>query len=81
MTLMATITITATVDDSDLAAFLKADPDIHGSMRARLSEVFGEDGAILTTVDVREVFTAPDGADEACAHEAIICTECGSEAY
>jgi hypothetical protein len=76
---VATITITATVDEADLAAFLVSDPDIHGAMRARLNEVFGEDGAVLTTIDVQSVETG-DADPEDCDHEAITCLECGSQA-
>ena len=76
---MATITIIATVGESDLAAFLASDPDIHGAMRARLNEVFGDDGAVLTTIDVQSVETG-DADPEGCDHEAITCLACGAQA-
>ena len=76
---MATITITATVDEADLATFLASDPDIHGAMRARLNEVFGEGGAVLTTIDVQSVETGDDDPED-CDHEAIACLGCGAQA-
>jgi len=51
----ATLTITATVDAEDLAAFLADDPQILECVRARLDEVFGDNGAVLSTVDVVDV--------------------------
>jgi hypothetical protein len=49
---MANLTITATVDDADLERFLELDAEIRECFGARLSEVFGDDGAVLSTVQV-----------------------------
>jgi hypothetical protein len=53
-----TLTITATVDTADLGAFLVDDPDLTGCVAARFDEVFGDNGAVLTTVDVTDVTVA-----------------------
>lgn len=75
---MATLTITATVDDDDLAQFLADDPDLAACVRARMNEVFGDHGAVLTTVDVRAVEVGR-GDPDACEHPGVTCLDCGEQ--
>lgn len=51
---MARLTIHATVDDADLAQFVGLD-EIDLSLDARLTEVYGDDGSLLTTIRVEAV--------------------------
>lgn len=72
------LTITATVDDDDLAAFLADDPDLLACVHARFDEVFGDNGAVLSTVLVDAVIVGEsDDADE-CEHDRVACLDCTS---
>lgn len=51
---MARLTIHATVDDADLQQFVGLD-ELDLSLDARLTEVFGDDGSLLTTIRVEAV--------------------------
>lgn len=74
---MARLTISVYVDEADLAQFKKDDPEIEACFDARLSEVFGDNGAHLTTIRVESV-TEGSGVDlQDCDHESIVCVDCG----
>lgn len=75
---MTLLTITVAVDNADLDAFTKDDPDLTGSFAARLQEVYGDNGAMLTTGRVRSVIVGEETSDDDCNHSSIVCTHCGS---
>ena len=52
--MMARLTIHATVDDADLQQFVGLD-ELDLSFDARLTEVYGDDGSLLTTIRVEAV--------------------------
>lgn len=56
---MARITIHATVDDADLDAFDGLD-ELGLSLDARLTEVYGENGTLLTTIRVERAVVERD---------------------
>lgn len=59
---MARLTIHATVDDADLQQFVGLD-ELDLSFDARLTEVYGDDGTLLTTIRVESVDIDGDGID------------------
>jgi len=74
---VARLIISAYVDDADFARFKAGDPEIEMCFDARLSEVFGDNGAHLTTIRVESVALG-EGVDlEQCDHINIACIDCG----
>jgi hypothetical protein len=65
-----TITITATVEVDDLEAFLADDPDLLACVDSRFDEVFGDNGAVLSTVRVNAL-TIDGDAPLALSREAL----------
>ena len=75
---MARLTITTTVDNADLAAFLALDEQLTECVRARMNEVFGDDGAVLSSVLVDAVLIGEDGDADSCEHDRVACVDCSS---
>jgi len=73
---MATLTITATVPDADIDAFIAADPEVRECFAARLTEVYGDNAALLHTITVDAVHVHDEADDEVCDHDRIACLNC-----